>query len=397
MYVCPNSFPRLNECILLFAMLRIGLLYIKLCIKETEYFLWLLYLHYMKGNLILLAFFAVLFFSAIHTTEAAMLYMDPNHTELNQGDTLKISIRLDTDEGECVNVVDGVITYSENIQPVDISRGSSIMSMWVEEPIINRSNHTITFAGGVPNGYCGRIAGDPRLTNVVLDLLFQSPGFVIGTAGNSTDATVSFSPQTQVLLNDGLGTEAQLALYGTAITLLKNNGEGIKNPWMDIVDADELPPEKFSISLEHTKNAYSDDYFIVFNTTDKQSGLDHYEVIEESMIEASLFHWGRVDAPWVEVRSPYVLKDQSLNSTIRVKAIDKAGNEYIAIYVPDEAQRTVAAQTKVLIAIIGTALAGLVFGGLIYMLIYFSRRKEKNNKENTDDTDLGVDEPELIL
>ena len=32
---------------------------------------------------------------------------------------------------------------------------------------------------------------------------------------------------------------------------------------------------------------------------------------------------------WEKVVSPYVLKDQSLNSVIRVKAVDRAGNERI--------------------------------------------------------------------
>ena len=65
--------------------------------------------------------FGFFLFGAVQV-QAATLYMDPNHAELSRGDTLKVSVRLDTDEDECVNVVDGVITYSDNIlernQPV---------------------------------------------------------------------------------------------------------------------------------------------------------------------------------------------------------------------------------------------------------------------------------------
>ena len=168
--------------------------------------------------------FAVAFLFFAVQTNAATLYMDPNTTELNRGDTLKISVRLDTDPDECVNVIDGVITYSDNIQVVDISRGASIMSMWVEEPVIDASNHTITFAGGIPNGYCGRIAGDPRLTNVLIDLLVQSPGFVIGSSNDTNEGVIAFSEQTQILLNDGLGTRADTALYGATVALSKNAG-----------------------------------------------------------------------------------------------------------------------------------------------------------------------------
>jgi hypothetical protein len=63
---------------------------------------------------------------------AAILYMDPNEAELKRGDTMVVSVRVDTQDGECINVVDGVIKYSDNIQPVDTSRGNSIFSLWVE-------------------------------------------------------------------------------------------------------------------------------------------------------------------------------------------------------------------------------------------------------------------------
>ncbi len=326
----------------------------------------------------------VFFLMGVHSTYAALLYMDPASTTLSMGDTTKVSVRLDTDEGECVNVVDAVISYPSSIQLVDVSRGSSIMSIWVEDPVIDTTNNTITFAGGVPNGYCGRIDGDPRLTNVVIDLLFQAPGFVIGgSEGETNQATIAFSDQTQVLLNDGRGSQAPLSFLGTVIHLTKKPGATISNEWSDIVSADKLPPEKFSITLDRSANAYSNDWFIVFNTTDKQSGIDHYEVIEESLDENSFFNWGRADAPWVTAKSPYVLKDQSLNSTIRVRAIDKAGNEYIATYVPEESQRSVSPQTKIMIAVIATSMLVFVFAGIVSFLIY---RRKKNVAEIQDDT-----------
>lgn len=318
--------------------------------------------------------------SALHA-DAAMLYMDPTTAELNRGDTLKLSVRLDTDDEECVNVVDAVISYSENIQAVDVSRGASIMSMWVEEPVIDQSNHTITFAGGIPNGYCGRIAGDPRLTNVVVDLLFQSPGFVIGANSDNSQAKIAFTDQTQVLLNDGFGTQAPLTLFGAVINLTKNAGSSVQNQWGDIVNADTIPPERFSISLDRTTNAYSNRYFIAFNTTDKQSGVDHYEVIEESMAEAQLFNWGREDAPWREVKSPYVLKDQTLNSTIRVRAIDKAGNEYVATLVPEEAQRTATLQAKILLTAIITIVLLFVTAGFVYIVVHVRRKRRTAQEE----------------
>ena len=310
----------------------------------------------------------------IQWTDAATLYMDPSQAELKRGDTIVVSVRLDAGDDECVNVVDGVITYTENIQPVDISRGQSILSMWVEEPVINKENRTITFAGGIPNGYCGRIPGDPRLTNNVVDLLFQSPGLQIGTTENGNQVSIDFAPETQVLLNDGFGTLAQTMFFGTKINLTKEAGNAITNPWQEAISNDNISPEKFSIALVRIPDE-SSDYNIVFNTTDKQSGIDHYEVIEEPLTSKNLFNWGAQTAPWVTARSPYLLDDQSLNSTIRVKAVDKAGNEYIAVYLPSEGQRTMSTDMLMNIGII-TAITFVLIAGIgIAATVYRKRKK----------------------
>ena len=318
----------------------------------------------------------VLFLGVGQWAQAALLYMDPPALSIKRGDTVKVSVRLDTDEEECINTVDGVITYDTALNLVDVSRGQSILSMWVEEPRIDSDNGTLTFAGGIPNGYCGRIAGDPRLTNVVLDLIFQVPGFVIGASDIAT-ATVAFDEKTQVLRNDGFGTPAPLRMLGAQLAISKNTGGGVVNQWRDIINSDTIAPEEFSIVLQQSVNAFGNKYFIVFNTTDKQSGIDHYEVMEEPLEDSRLFMWGRADAPWITAQSPYVLKDQSLNSTIRVRAIDKAGNEYLATLVPDEAQRKMSTDTKILIALIVSVFAGLsVFAGIYY---YIRRRKRKQS------------------
>lgn len=320
-------------------------------------------------------FVQVMFFCVITHVHAATLYMDPNSAELKRGDSMTVAVRLDPGDGECVNAIDGVITYSENIQPVDISRGSSIFSVWVEEPKINKSNRTITFAGGIPNGYCGRIAGDPMLTNNIVNLVFQSPGLQIGSTASGDEATVDFSPETHVYLNDGLGTLAPLTTFSSNIHLTKEAGGTTLNPWKDIVDADNIPPEKFSIALERIPDEHGP-YRIVFNTTDKQSGIDHYEVIEEPLSSKNLFGWGAVTAPWVVAKSPYILDDQSLNSTIRVKAIDKAGNEYIATYVPDESKRSISFDNMIIISILALA-ALVIIGAVVFLFIFIKRRKQR--------------------
>lgn len=316
-------------------------------------------------------------------SEAATLYMDPNQAEVKRGDTIMVSVRLDTGDEECVNAIDGVIKYTENIEPIDVSRGSSILSVWVEDPKIDKVNHTITFAGGIPNGYCGRIPGDPGLTNTLVDILFMSPGLQVGSTESGNVARIEFADETRILLNDGFGTDASRQLFNAELILTREAGSQQQNEWLGIINSDDQPPEDFTISLERTQNAFSNKYFIVFNTTDKQSGLAYYEVMEEPSEFRHMFMWGRADAPWKQVRSPYVLEDQSLNSTIRVRAVDKTGNEYLATLVPDEASRGIPTEFYVIGAAIATALI------LLCVFVFFavralSRRRKQSVAEDDE-------------
>ncbi len=341
----------------------------------------------MKAFQKLLFLVSVFAFAGIGTASAATLYMDPNQAEIMRGDSVLISLHLDTDEEECVNAIDAIVKYSENIEPIDVSRGSSILSVWIEDPKIDKANRTITFAGGIPNGYCGRIPGDPRVTNNLVDISFMSPGLQIGTTESGNVAKIEFAPETRVLLNDGYGTEASRQLFGTELLLSRTAGPRVENDWLEIINNDDQPPEDFSISLERTPNAYSNKYFIVFNTTDKQSGIASYEVMEEPLELRNLFMWGRTGAPWVTAKSPYVLEDQSLNSTIRVRAIDKAGNEYIAVLVPDEANRTIPTEIFIFAGLVGVGVLILLIGIFLLVRYFIRRRRTVEDDEDANEED----------
>lgn len=319
----------------------------------------------MRSVLFSLFIFAGIFYSAV-SVQAATLYLDPGIATLFRGDAVTVSVRLmpDKETGECINVVDAVINYPDNVEPVDVSIGRSIFSLWVEPPTINKQDRTITFAGGVPNGYCGRVQGDPGLTNVIADIIFRSPGFSIGgQTGGGTTAVISFAPETQAYLNDNFGTKAELRTLPSTLTLEPGAGPGIVDDWRAAVQADILPPEEFSLNLVRDTTTFAGQYYIVFSTADKQTGLSHYEIIEEPESQLGQFAWGGADAAWIHATSPYVLKDQSLNSTIRVKAIDKAGNEYIAVLVPEESLRTAMPGLPQ-----GSSL-GIILGGFIFLLV----------------------------
>ena len=315
------------------------------------------------------------------TMMASMLYIEPPLAELRPGSSVVLEVRVDVDRDvdECINLVDAVLTIPDTVQVVDTSTGRSIFRLWVEEPVYNQSDNTVTFAGGIPNGYCGRLPGDPEVTNILAELVVRTRDdtFVDGMATPSV--RVDFASPTTMYLNDGFGTYFSPDTYGTELLLNAAPGDAVTDVWIDRVRADTTPPEPFSIYLERDDVTHGGQYYIVFNTTDKQTGIAGYEVMEEPLVEQGLFRFGAVGAPWVSAKSPYRLRDQTLNSTIRVKAIDKAGNEYIATLVPDPSLRV---QTRHWVEWLIMVTAG-IFVGLLLVVIVLRRRQRVRSEIHT--------------
>ena len=314
---------------------------------------------------------------------AASLYFEPNSLSLSRGESAVLTVRLDTNEsiGECINAVDAVIEYPDGIEVDDVSIGQSIFSVWVERPVIDEELNRVTFAGGIPNGYCGRVPGDPRLTNQLAQLVVRAPGFTVGST-QASSAVVSFTSESRAFLNDGRGTTASLQTFPATIALSSRLGNTTASPWQDAVEADTIPPEEFSIVLERNNNSFGGEYYIIFNTTDKQTGIDQYQVMEQPISQLGNFNWGRADAPWVTVESPYELEDQTLNSVIRVRALDKAGNEYIATLVPDESLRSMSDEMKVLLAVGVAALLLLLL--VVAVSFWYLRRRNATPSESVE-------------
>ena len=95
---------------------------------------------------------------------------------------------------------------------------------------------------------------------------------------------------------------------------------------------DTEPPEEFTPKIGQDPSVFEGKYFLSFFAVDRMSGLDHYEIQEEPRIETR----STTEDEWEIAETPYLLKDQSLNSIIKVKAVDKAGNERIAEIIPPE-------------------------------------------------------------
>ncbi len=288
--------------------------------------------------------------------EAATLYLEPATGQFQPGETFIVDIRIDT-EGECINAVEANLSFSSDIlKATDFSRGESILSLWVKEPTFSVvscgeadvSCGLVSFSGGIPGGYCGRIPGDPGTSNLLGKIIFRAPGMTIReTTQNGTQnyAKISFLESSKVLLNDGLGTPAKLTTKGATIKITEVGPLKIsKNEWQKELAEDKIPPELFEIKIYKDPLIFDGKYFIVFTTSDKQTGLDYFEIKEG-------------ERNWKRAESPYLLEDRELRSIIKVKAVDKSGNERIAEHIPEIFKKPFSWQI-LLIFIIGLVIIG---------------------------------------
>jgi hypothetical protein len=267
-------------------------------------------------QILIILSFSILPFGA----RATMLYFEPGTADYHPGDTFIVNVRIDT-QGECINTIQTNLAFSNDILVVkDLAIGSSIISVWINTPGFSNKTGSISFAGGIPAGYCGRLPGDPGESNLIGKIIFQ-----VKDQTENHEAEVEFLESSQVLLNDGLGTRAELTTKKAVFSILAGIPGVPREEWQIELSNDKIPPDPFVIEINRDPSIFEGKYFIIFSTTDKQTGLDYYEVKEG-------------EGGWKRAESPYLLEDQSLESAIKVRAVDKAGNERIAEYVPPKKQ-----------------------------------------------------------
>jgi len=270
---------------------------------------------------ILLSTFYFLF-SGLHFVSAAELYLESSQPEYAPNETFSVDIRLNVTSPENVTAIAGYLKFDNQLlKAVDFLTGNSIL-MFIETPKINQEEGIISFSGIIPGGYTGRLPGDPGESNLLGKIIFQAQK----TANPQTN--LHFLDNSRVLLDDGKEAKTNLVLKSLEIKISKQ--EIVFNPlndWEKIKEEDKTPPEEFKPEIVKI----DDKYFLVFNSQDKQSGIDHYEIqISKETLLGQLVPLGNFEKD----ESPYLLNESDLDKIIEVKAVDKAGNERIVILNP---------------------------------------------------------------
>ncbi|MCK5538747.1 MAG: hypothetical protein KAI79_18120 [Bacteroidales bacterium] len=324
-------------------------------------------------------------------SQSASLSLDAPKEEYKLGDAFTVDISLDIDD-VCVNTIETKISFPKGILNIEgFVIGESLINVWVEQPSetdIYDANDKgeMYLAGGIPGGYCGKIPGDPGKSNLIARILFKIPSFYIGDT-ISENLDIKFK-EANVYVNDGLGTKDKLKTNNLSLILNKTIGTEVGD-YNLLIKNDKKSPEPFVIELQQNDNMFQGQYFAIFSTLDKQSGVDHYEIIETMSLSSKKtlteklidFFIESKEAEWKIAEMPYLLEDQSLRSIIKVKALDRAGNERSVEYIPEKQNIQKVLNFDYLI--IGVAVVLLIIiVYFIYLIVRFIFRKIKSKKGN---------------
>lgn len=140
------------------------------------------------------------------------VYLSPRSGSFVEGSTFEVPIVIDT-KGSNINSVEIRITFSSDVLSiVKPLNGNSIIGVWVEPPKYDNTRGTASYVGVIPNG------------------ITTQSGF-IGTvtfkAIKTGRAVVQVSSQTNILLNDGLGTATNVGLGRAEYSIIPKAPEGV--------------------------------------------------------------------------------------------------------------------------------------------------------------------------
>lgn len=246
---------------------------------------------FIKTTTILLLAFVIFITEDVF---AAEIRLDAHKAEVTSGEQFSVDVVIHSEES--LNALQGRLIFPKDKLLVrEIRDGDSSINFWVERPH-TKIPGTVSFSGITPGGFSGA-------NNAIFSVVFE--------AKDTGIASIVLN-ETEALKNDGLGNRAILTTHDTAVSIKSGDSNVRKELLIDT----ELP-EDFNITIDKDPDIFDGKYFLVFATQDKISGIDVYKVREGT--------WG-----WFSVaESPYLLKHQSLNREIFVKAVDKSGNERV--------------------------------------------------------------------
>ena len=236
---------------------------------------------------------------------ASNLFFETDHSIYGTNDEIKVDVYLDS-ENQTINTISADITIRGIRNPsIDIIDGNSSILFWIDKPSFKKDTSSISFSGITPGGL-----NDNKIFLFSILVTNQEP-----------NDTLSFSlSQSHILLHDGNGTKITTRLIPKNVFVSpdSNFSQSTQNP------IDSEPPEDFTPKIVEDENLFEGQKTLLFATQDKGTGLDYFEVKEGYF------------STYRKAESPYLLQHQNSWKTIFVRAIDRSGNERLAVIHPQK-------------------------------------------------------------
>lgn len=150
--------------------------------------------------------FSLLFLSPANAEAAASLYVQPAGGTFTLDGTFTVSLYVNTG-GQAVNAIEANLKFpSDKLQIVSPTTGRSLIQVWVAQPTYSNVDGTLKFQGTIPTPGINTDAG-----------LISTVTFRVKNIGT---AYVNILDSSQVLLNDGLGTNILSQRSGSIYNLV---------------------------------------------------------------------------------------------------------------------------------------------------------------------------------
>ncbi|MCX6757305.1 MAG: cohesin domain-containing protein [Candidatus Nomurabacteria bacterium] len=138
--------------------------------------------------------------------------LSPRSGSFVEGSTFQVPILVNT-KNRSINGIEIRINFDKNkLSIVNPTGGTSIIGVWVEPPGFDNTRGTASYVGVIPNG----IITESGLI-----------GTITFKAKVSGKAVVSIASNSKILLNDGLGTSAQLDTVRAEYNILAKAPDGV--------------------------------------------------------------------------------------------------------------------------------------------------------------------------
>ena len=257
----------------------------------------------MKNKLFLKILIILPIFFVFHFSYGASISAVSNQANVEKNQIFTVTINTNT-EGASINSAEGVLSFPTDLLNVEsISTSGSVFSMWVEPPIFSNISGTISFGGGLPNGFSGS-------RGKILSISFL--------AKKTGTAKIYFSSG-NVRANDGMGTDITSSKNGTTVNILSEEVKTVPKKVVPVKkienEIDTIAPENLNVISSITKD---DLVALQISSTDTGSGLDKYQIsIDREVVSI------------IEAKESMNVTLPAQNSDIKevsVIAYDKTGN-----------------------------------------------------------------------